>query len=212
MRTAAAVLIAATISCSTLAAARADLRPDRQSISQSAVADAVAIGTSGGADAHHESFHAPYLLRHGGPVLQSIEIVTEFRRVVLLAEERVRGGAAGWDARSAHEALRPYRGRFDLVLQLAFSPQNSYRSLPAMAVVIYRRDGGRGSELRPLHLEAVPGNHAGRVPLAGTPILGATVEAAFPSSALDFNESHLVGVFVDGREVERVPLDLSRLR
>jgi hypothetical protein len=204
------MLIAAAISCSSLAAARAHARPERQSLSPSAVADAVAVGTSGGADERHESFHAPYLLRRGGPVLQSIEIVTEFRRVVLLAEERVRGGAASWDARSAHEALRPYRGRLDLVLQLAFSPQNTYRSLPAVGVVIYRRGGG--PELRPLHLEAVPADLAGRVPLAGTPILGATVEAAFPSSALDFGESHLVGVFLDGREVERVPVDLSRLR
>lgn len=183
-----------------------------QAIGASAIAEAVAIGFDRGGGARHAAFHEPYVLRHGGAVLRSLEVVTEFRRVVLLAEERLRRGDASWDARAAAEALAPYRGRLDLVLHLRFSPQNTFRSMPPVDVTIYPRAAAKAPGLQPLHVEATPSNLAGPVPPAGTPILAATVEAAFPASSLDFQATYLVAVSIDGREVERVPLDLSRLR
>jgi len=207
-RAAATLLVAVLLGiciCGSLATGRVEARG--QSVGAREVAEAVAIGA--GRDEAREAFHAPYVLRLGGPVLQSLEIVTEFRRVVLLAEERVRQGNVGWDAESASVALAPHRGRLDLILQLRFSPQNTYRSMPPVDASIYERGGSR---VQPLNVQARPANLAGPVPPAGTPILAGTVEATFAASALDFGRSYLVGIFLDGRELERIPLDLSSLR
>jgi hypothetical protein len=173
-----------------------------------AVADAVALGLSRD-EARRAAFHERYRQRLGGPVLQSIEVITEFRRLVLLAEEQGRQGEAAWGAERAAAALAPYRGRLDLVLRLRFDPRNAYRSMPETALVIYTRGGG---DVQPTSLRATPANDAGPVPPAGTPILAATVEAAFPASRIDPGRPSLVGVFLDGRELERIPLDLSALR
>ncbi|HSK09057.1 MAG TPA: hypothetical protein VK911_05750 [Vicinamibacterales bacterium] len=170
--------------------------------------DAVSIGLSSD-QAARTRFHAPYIERLGGPVIQALEVVTEFRRMVLLAEAHARAGEAGWDAARAAAALAPYRGRVDVILHLQFSPQNTYRTVPPVSVVLYTRGGG--PPLRPGHVEVTPANVAGPIP-PGTPILSARVEAHFPADALDARGTHLVGVSIDGRETQRIPIDLSRLR
>jgi hypothetical protein len=212
MKGAAAMLVAAALSAAVIVSARTAPAPQARPIGASDVADAVAIGLAGGAGASHADFHAPYVIQQNGPVVQSIEVVTEFRRVVLLAEEHARRGEAGWDARGASRALQPYRGRLDLLVSLRFDPQNTYRSVPDIGLRIYERDEEAASGIEPLHVVATPANFAGRVPPAGTPILGAGVEAAFSSASLDFRSTYLVGIFVAGREVDRAAIDLSRLR
>jgi hypothetical protein len=174
-----------------------------------AIADAVTLGLSRD-EARRAAFHERYLVPLGGPVVQSIEVVTEFRRAVWLAEERARQGETAWATERAAAALAPYRGRLDLVLRVRFDPLNAYRSVPDATLVIYRREGD-GSPLQPASLRATPENFAGPVP-PGTPILAATVEAAFPVSDLDLSRPFLVGIVLDGRELQRVPLDLTALR
>lgn len=174
-----------------------------------AIAEAVALGLSRD-ETRRATFHEQYVMRLGGPVVQSLEVVTEFRRAVLLAEERARQGEAAWPTGRAAAALAPYRGRLDLVLHLRFDPQNTYRAMPPATVIIYPNEDG-APELPPASLRATPENFAGPVP-PGTPILAATVEAAFALSGLDVSRPFLVGVFLDGRELQRIPLDLTGLR
>jgi hypothetical protein len=176
--------------------------------SQDPILEAVSIGLSRDAAARTR-YHAAYIQRVGGPVIQGLEVVTEFRRMVLLAEEQARAGEAAWDAARAAAALAPYRGRLDVILHLQFNPQNTYRTVPPVGVVIYPR--GDGPALRPGHVEVTPANVAGPIS-PGTPILSARVEAHFAAGALDAAGVYLVGVSIGGREIQRIPIDLSRLR
>ncbi len=180
-----------------------------EQIGTAEIADAVGLGLSRD-EARRAAFHERYVMRLDGPVVQSLEVVTEFRRAVLLAEERGRQGESAWATDRAAAALAPYRGRLDLVLHLRFDPLNAYRAMPAATVVIYPRAGG-GSELQPASVQATPENFAGPVP-PGTPILAATVEAAFARADLDLSRPVLAGILLDGRELQRVPLDLTSLR
>jgi hypothetical protein len=77
-RAAATLLVAVLLGiciCGSLVMGRVEARG--QSVGAREIAEAVAIGA--GRDEAREAFHAPYVLRLGGPVLQSLEIVTEFR-------------------------------------------------------------------------------------------------------------------------------------
>jgi len=203
---------AATIIVAALAGLWAPPAPARcagpEQLGPSDLADAVALGLSRD-EASRAAFHERYVLRLGGPVVHSLEVVTEFRRAVRMAEARARQGEVRWATDRAAAALEPYRGRLDLVIRLRFDPQNTYRAMPRVNVLIYRREGG--PVLRAAGLQATPENYAGPVP-PGTPILAATIEASFQRSDLDPSRPFLAGIFLDDREIERIPLDLGGLR
>jgi len=205
MRIAAAALAVATLAGPASHAAVPAAGDERAWRAQ--ISDAVALGMSRD-EARRAAFHERYVSRLGGPLVRSLEVVTEFRRAVLLAEGHARLGEPAWLTERAAAELAPFRGRLDLVLRLRFDPLNSYRAMPEVGVVIYRQEEGA---LQPSSLRATPENFAGPVP-PGTPILAATVEAAFPLSALDTSRPFLLGIFLDGREVQRLPVDLAGLR
>src|SRR5436190_15254821 len=51
-----------------------------------------ALTTGRAFDAERARFHQPYVLAINDPTVERIEIITEFRRVVLFAEEQIRQG------------------------------------------------------------------------------------------------------------------------
>ncbi len=203
-RAAAAVLVAAVAG---LCPAPAHPAPADQ-LGRSDLAEAVALGLSRD-EARRAAFHAQYVQRLGGPLVESLEVVTEFRRAVLLAEERARQGEAAWAVERAAAALDEYRGRLDLVLHLRFDPLNAYRAMPRVNVVIYRREDTVPA-VQVTGLVATPENFTGPVP-PGTPILAATVTVPLMPD-LGLPPAFLVGLFLDGREARRIPVDLTGLR
>lgn len=205
-RAAAAVLVTAVAA---LCPAPAPAHPARAGQLASDLAEAVALGLSRD-EARRAAFHDRYVQRLGGPLVQSIEVVTEFRRAVLLAEERARQGESAWAVERAAAALDGFRGRLDLVLHLRFDPLNAYRAMPHVNVVIYRREDAAPA-VQVTGLVATPENFAGPVP-PGTPILAATVTVPLMPSDLALPKAFLVGLFLDGREVQRIPVDLTGLR
>ena len=180
--------------------------PLETAIGASAVTEAVRLGLSGDARAL-DRFHAPYRHLAGGPFLQSLELITEFRCVVLSAERAAQAGGS-WDARRAERALEPYRGLVTLVVHVRFNPQNTYRTMPRLEAAMYPRAGGK---VLPVDQRARPSFLSGPAP-PGTPVLEGTLEADFLASALDPRGHPLVGIFLEGREIERTPIDLSAIR
>jgi len=169
-----------------------------------ALAEAVRLGLTRD-EAALERFHETYQFLVGGPFLQSIEIVSEFRRAVLDAEAARRRGDT-WNERSAARALEPYRGLVTVVVRVRFNPQNTYRSIPRLETVIYPAGGG---SVAPVDERLRPSHFTGPAP-PGTPILEGTLEANFLASSLD--PQGLLGIFVEGREIRRIPLDLGAFR
>jgi hypothetical protein len=158
-------------------------------------------------------FHEQYRIRLGDPSLRQLEVVTEFRRVVLQAEERLRLRDMGWGPRQAAAALRPFRGLVTLRLHIDFSPQNVLITIPAYDLLIHARpdDPGPAGPISPVGTRRLRQHVSGQSP-PGSPMTGAIVEATFDSRRLDPRASYLVGVYLEGNEIERIPLDLAALR
>jgi hypothetical protein len=161
-----------------------------------------------GSQAERAAFHAPYVFEVGQTV-ERIEVVTERRRLMLLAAARLAGGdrlfAEG--TLRAEEAMRPWRGRTAVIGRVRFHPQNSYVTAPPVAIRVY--DGSR--ELPRRDLKAVTDFALGTgAPNERLPVIGATAEALFEAAVLGAG-SRDVTVWMEGKEIARLALDFSKL-
>jgi hypothetical protein len=159
---------------------------------------------AGGSVAERVSFHAGYRSVAAAPGIDHVDVITELRRLVLLAELR---GASGWnDAREAREALEPYRGTLAIEARVRFHPQRGYTSLPRLELRL-----GSSITMQPaLDVHAQPIHAPGPAPL-DTPavVVGAVVEATFATPAV--RGVHTLVIHVDGVYLLVATIDLSRM-
>jgi hypothetical protein len=89
-------------------------------------------------DRTRERFHAAYIVTVDDPFVQSLEIISEYRRIVLLAEERMSKGdrAFSYSSRLAGEALTPWRNRVAVRARLRFHPHNAYVVVPKIEMSV----------------------------------------------------------------------------
>jgi hypothetical protein len=153
-------------------------------------------------------FHAPYIVRVDDAVVEQVEVVTEFRRYVLSAEEQLRLG--NWlfahSLRDAREKLRPWRDRVSLVARLRFHPHNTLMTVPPYDITI------GGPDLPPVNVIRTP-IHAlpsGRPGDFSAPLMGATIEAVFDARSVG-QAARPVSVSLAARAVASVPIDFGRL-
>ena len=107
--------------------------------------------------AERAAFHRTYVLPIPSPPLRRVSVVTEFRRVVLAAEEQLRLGNRLFGLREATEAVAPWRGRVQLIAELQYHPQNNYISVPPIDVLAWPQDERRAkTPLIPLSTDRVP--------------------------------------------------------
>ncbi len=204
----AAVLAFAGLCAAGLAASQ----PFAVNIDAAAIERAVALGRSTNA-AERQRFHDSYIIRLNDPLLDRLEIVTEFRRVVLATEDRVREGDVDWGPQQAAAMLRQWRDKITLVLHVTFPPANTYRTMPPFDLVLYGRSRtGAARPLEPLALLATPQYVSGQPAPPGTPILAGIVDATFAARSLDPRAVYLAGIRFEGRELRRVELDFGRLQ
>src|SRR6185436_12591166 len=79
-------------------------------------------------DSERTQFHRKYLFDLPGDSVTQIEVVTEFRRLVMITEDHLRIGDQMFSrsVRDAEAALAPVRGVLTLKAQLRFNPLNNY--------------------------------------------------------------------------------------
>lgn len=167
-----------------------------------------------GSDSSRARFHALYVQQVNDATLEQIEVITEFRRCVMLTEERLRLGdwifARG--VRAVGEAMRPYRGRVSVVARLRFHPQNTFGTIPEIQAAIGA--SGRQPVVGPLdvirtridQLQAADrSGHSDRA----APLMGALVETVFDAASVGDTERQ-VSVLMDGRSLALVAVDFSR--
>ena len=77
------------------------------------------------------TFHDGYF-RTPGDAVRRISLVSEYRRVVLLVEEKMRILDRGYGVRQMTDALKPWRGLLEVIVELQFHPQNNYVGVPAV--------------------------------------------------------------------------------
>jgi hypothetical protein len=159
-------------------------------------------------DRERARFHEQYIHRLDNPTVQSVEIVTEFRRMVLIAEERILRGdrAFAYSTRLAAEALKPWKDRVSIVARLRFHPLNTYVTVPDVEVLL---DGPNaeaafvGVLKEPQYAMTVsPGEQAA--------LVGATIEGVFEASRIGQTERTVV-LRLDGKPLAVVGLDFAEV-
>ena len=172
---------------------------------------ALTIGRA--SDAERARFHDRYLVTLTDPTAQQLEVKSEFRRVVLAAEDRIRQGDHVFSARQANEATRPWRGKLTIALRLRFHPQNVLARVPSYEVAIGQPGGAAAATLKaldvrrtPLYAVAGPGQKRG----AATPLVGGLVESDFDAVEIG-QTTRGIRVMLEGKEVARTAIDFARI-
>jgi hypothetical protein len=153
-------------------------------------------------------FHAPYVVRVNDPVVEQIEVVSEFRRYVLTAEEQLRLG--NWlfahSVRDAQEKLRPWRERVSIVARLRFHPHNTLMGIPPYDVTI------GGPDVAPLDVVRTPITAllSGKRGDFNAPLMGATIEAVFDARSVG-RTARPLSVSLTAQPVARVTIDFAKL-
>jgi hypothetical protein len=181
---------------------------------------ALAIGTNR-SERERERFHATYRVRLGTPPLDSLDVVTPFRRIVLMAEETTRAGNRVGQ-REALALLERTRDDLELRVELTFHPLNTYVGVPAYEVELR---GGEDVSIKPRQIDRVPrfGPRVAGIPgnstlggavvsRGGEPVLGGTVVATFDPSTLDWRGSYTVSIVEAGKELASTRLELAGMR
>lgn len=170
-----------------------------------------ALAVARASDAERTAFHARYRIASNDATLEQVEVITEFRRVVLAAEERGRMG--DWmflhSTGSVQKLVQPYRGLVTLVARLRFHPQNVLTSVPAYDLLL---DDGRGGVVPPLDRRTTPTWSLPFKTRQGdqTALMGATLEIDLAASDVG-QTSHKATLTLNGQNIAGVTIDFSRL-
>ena len=161
---------------------------------------------SRGSAADRAAFQAGYVSVAGDPGIDGVEIVTELRRAVLLAETYLAAGAPLPDAERLAEALCPFLGRLIVRARVRFHPRNGYTSVPPLDVRL-----GTGFSMQPaLDVRAEPFVDTAAPPREGDPVIsGAAVEATF--RAADERAMQTLVIHVNNVYLMVATVDLTRM-
>lgn len=167
--------------------------------------EAIALGKTRD-DALYEAFNKGYELAVRDAIDRA-EIITEFRRSVLLVRERVDRGQNAITERDLAVAMAPYRGKITVIVQVRLHPLHTYAKLPAFDLYI-----GTGPSTAPIaakHLERIP-MYAGA---PGAPLNGVRLEATFHRADILAAKAPTLIVTDDKADVLwQARIDLSRFR
>jgi hypothetical protein len=162
-------------------------------------------------DAERQQFHSRYLFNLNHPAVTQIEVVTEFRRLVLIAEDHVLHGDFMFTrgVRAGEQALAPTRGMLTLRAQIRFNPLNTFAVLPDYSLAV----GTPSGSLVVVDTHAAPQysspfkNRQGKTV---STLMGESIESDI--AAADIGQTQRpVAVTLDGKETARVAIDFSRL-
>jgi hypothetical protein len=163
-------------------------------------------------DSERQQFHRRYVFELKDSTVSQIEVITEFRRLVLITEEHILRG--DWmfsrSVPTGEKALAPFRGFVTLRGTVRLNPLNTYIAPPPYQLAI---GAPGGTATFPLDTRVSPEYSApfkGRGGKAVTTLVGATLEAEFPSVQLA-QTSRAVAVSLEGKEIGRITVEFGRL-
>ena len=90
---------------------------------------AIAIGRSTASE--RARFHARYFSAGLDVTIEQVELLTEFRRVVVETERRLSLGDHMFSAHQAADVIKPWRGKADDRRALRLHPQNVHVTVPS---------------------------------------------------------------------------------
>ena len=175
------------------------------SLNRAGIERAVGLARWPHTDAERARFHARYVTTYhvpqslAAPAVESIEILTEFRRLELIAEAHeqahdmwARGGAM----QDAEDALKPWRGRVSIVAHVQFGLLTI--GAPQVAIAMIGADAPQplSTKMTPIYVRDA--------------LVGGDVEASFASA--DVGQSiRIVTVRSNGEEIARTTVDFGAI-
>jgi hypothetical protein len=189
------------------------------------VNEAVLLGESR-IDSARTRFHQPYRLQVARAPIDYIDVVTPFRRIVLLTEERTRLGIRGFTQHDATAALADHAGIVELHVEMTFHPQNVFVGVPEYDVELVAASPP-AARLTPQSVSRIPrfGARIDAAPLSspsgappnqpgggGMPLTGGTIVAAFPVGSVNGTGVYDVVVSDAGKELARARVNFGGLR
>ncbi len=172
-----------------------------------------AINLANTAEVTRTQFHAPYIIPFSDATIERLEVITEFRRFVLSAEEQLQlgnwmFGRGGFDqkGRTLKDVLRPLAGQASIRARLRFHPHNSYVALPAFDIALGEPTLVATQAIRTPQIIPSSGDGKTRDFLAG-----ATIETMFDARSIG-DRTLPVSVLSEGKELARVMVDFARLQ
>jgi hypothetical protein len=195
MRRAAAILVLVMTAGAALTALRID-------ISLADIDRALTIARD--RESERARFHANYIKPIDTPFVERVEIISEFRRVVLMAEEYIARGDRlfAYSTTRADAALQVFRRRVAIRARIRFHPLNNYVTVPPVAVALV------GNERALIGVSRDPVYGFSQEPDKAAPLMGAVVEGVFDADALGQAEREFV-VSLDGKELGRFVFDFA---
>jgi hypothetical protein len=188
---------------------------------------ATAIGESR-VESVRTQYHRPYRIPVARAPIDYIDVVTPFRRIVRIAEDRARAGARPLGQRETLDAAGDRIGLVEFFVELTFHPLNTYVGVPLYEVELasaLQPTAPQPTRILPVQVNRTPrfgARVAGTPPLspniplnvpgANEPMLGGTVIAGFDALGLDPAGVYEVVVKEQGKELARVPVNLGSLR
>ena len=158
-------------------------------------------------EALYAAFTRGYGLAVADPV-DAAEIITEFRRAVLIVRARAQLGEFGFTERDLHVAMTPHLGQITFIVQVRLNPMHTYAKPPAYEMYI-----STGPDTPP-----IAGRETKRDPVyalgpMGSPLIAVRVEITVPRAAIDAApRPELVLTDEHAAVLWRSRVDLSRFR
>jgi hypothetical protein len=173
-----------------------------------------ALRLAGATDPARAQFHSSYTIAIKGSVIHQIQVLTDFRRIVLAAEDARRRGdwAVAQGARSltghgVEDVVKPWRGKVTITADLQLDPLHTYLAVPNCEVMMGGVPVVASIDRRTSPRSSLPYSNRGAMT---TSLVGALLEADFDAAAIGTTSRDVV-VMCEGRDVARTAIDFSRL-
>jgi hypothetical protein len=159
-------------------------------------------------DALYEAFNSSYKFPPSG-VIDSAEIVTEFRRSVLIVRARALQGDYSFGDADLIKAMAPFAGLVTCIVQVRLHPLNVFAKEPAYD--LYLSTGARTPPVASKSMTRDPVYPPGAEP--GSTMVAVKLEASFPRAEIERAESARLIVTDEKADILwQARLDLSRYR
>lgn len=153
------------------------------------------------------AFTKGYSLTPSAPV-EIAEIVTEFRRGVLLARERAVVGDVGFTEQDLIVAMTPHLGQVGFIVQVRLNTMHTYAKAPAYELYLET-----GPSTPPLASKAVKRDPVYALGPMGSPLIGVRLEITLPrDEILKAAKPELILTDENAVVVWRARVDLTRFR
>ena len=156
----------------------------------------------------YEAFNKGYSFSPSG-IIDSAEVITEFRRAVLIVHERARMGNFSLSQADLAKALAPYRGLVTFAVQVRLNPMNTFTAAPPYDLYISTGPDTPPLSAKPLKRDPVypPGG------ALGSSVVAVRLEASFPAAAIIAAAlPQLVATDEKAEILWQTRLDLTRFR